>query len=50
MEFSNFVTKKEVFKLYLKLCDDSKFEIIGDQEDLLICPYIWSAFKKSLKA
>lgn len=49
MEFSNSVTVKKIFKVYLQLHEDKNFEIIGDEEDRLICPFIWSAFERCIK-
>ena len=49
MEFSSFVTMKKSFKLYLKILNNSDFEINGDDKDMLISPYLWNLFQKVIK-
>ncbi len=45
LEFSNPVTIKKNYRVYLKLHNQDKFEILGNEEDALICPFIWNAFQ-----
>jgi hypothetical protein len=49
IECSSFVTTKKIYNVYLKFYNNSKFEILGDEEDYLICPYIWNSFQKFIK-
>ena len=49
IEFSSFVTIKKTYRFYLKMKDDSNYEIFGEEEDRLICPFIWNSFKNNIK-
>ncbi len=49
LDLSNFVTIKKNYKFYLKLHNNNTYEIIGNEEDRLICPFIWSSFQKFLR-
>ncbi len=49
LEFSNPITIKKNYRVYLKLHNQDNFEILGNEEDTLICPFIWSAFQSILE-
>ncbi len=49
MEFTNFVTNKKIYRIYLKIDLNRRFEILGNEKDILICPYIWNALQIFVK-